>query len=251
MDEPLSGGLEFHLPIGTIRAPNITPDPETGIGRYRDEELARALRHGVGADGRALLPFMPFAHLSDEDLIAVLSYVRSRPAVRHAVPTASYNPLGLVVRALVLEPTGPSRPVPRTVQAGSTAEYGRYLVNDVANCAGCHTRRDMRTGEQIGAPLAGGQEMESHDTPGLAFVTPNLTPDPRTGRITHWSEDAFVARFRGPIADGTPMPWTVYARMSDDDLRAIHRYLRTLPPVHQGAEEQADEPVALNRQARR
>src|SRR5688572_28548757 len=72
-DRPLSGGLEFHLPIGTIRAANITGDRQTGIGGMRDEEIARSLRFGVGRNGRALAPFMPFADLSDEDLTAVIS----------------------------------------------------------------------------------------------------------------------------------------------------------------------------------
>ena len=72
---PLTGGLTFALPIGTFVSPNLTPDPETGIGNVSDAQLARALRHGVGSDGRLLFPIMPFAHLSDEDLIAVLSFL--------------------------------------------------------------------------------------------------------------------------------------------------------------------------------
>ncbi len=229
---PLSGGFEWHLPLGTIRAPNITPDRQTGIGRYRDEELARVLRHGVGPDGRALLPFMPFADLSDEDLRAVISYVRTRPPVRHEVPRPDWNVLGTVVKAFVLEPTGPSRPIRSSVEVGPTVEYGRYLANDVGNCAGCHTQRDLRTGAYVGTRFAGGMRAESHVDPSVVFVSPNLTPDPAEGRLNGWTEDAFIARFRrGRLVPTSPMPWTSFSTMTDDELRAIYRYLKTLPPA--------------------
>ena len=82
---PLTGHHLFPLPFGHIYSANITPDPRTGIGRRTDAELARILRYGVRADGRAAFPLMEY-QLSDEDLVAVLSYLRSRPAVAHAVP---------------------------------------------------------------------------------------------------------------------------------------------------------------------
>jgi hypothetical protein len=78
--------------------------------------------------------------------------------------------------------------------------------------------------------------MQSVTEPGTSprkFVTPNLTPDPATGRIANWTEEIFIARARtGKGAEGSPMPWANYARMTDDDLRAIYRYLRSLPPLH-------------------
>ena len=232
-DGPLSGGVEFHLPIGTIRTPNITPDVATGIGGVSDGALARALRHGVRRDGRTLAPFMPFADLSDEDLTAVISFLRAQPPVNKPVVTRELNVLGHVVNAFVLQPKGPSGPVAATSPIGATVERGRYLVNSVAGCASCHTRRDMRTGAMIGEPLAGGLEMESHSLAGRKFVSPNLTPDVATGRITNWTEEIFVARVRtGKGADGTPMPWPSYARMTDEDLAAIYRYLRSLPAVN-------------------
>lgn len=236
----LSGGLEFKLPVGTIRAANITSDRQTGVGALSDGQLARALRHGVGSNGRVLTPFMPFADLSDEDLTAIVSYLRTQPAVRHEVTRHSLNPLGHAVLAFVIKPKGPTAPVPARVAAAPTAAYGRYLVHSVANCSGCHTKIDMRTGEKIGPELAGGAEHPSFTRPGLAFVTPNLTPDPRTGRIAHWTEEVFVARFRlGKGADGSPMPWPAFGRMSEDDLRAIYRYLRTVPAVDNDTGESA------------
>jgi mono/diheme cytochrome c family protein len=226
---PFSGGHEWKLPVGTIRAANITSDPETGIGRLTDGEIARVLRHGVAPDGRAVLPFMPFADLSDEDLTAVISYLRTLPPVRKPVVRMELNALGVALKALVLEPKGPTRPVVATVAAGPTAEYGGYLANAVGNCVNCHTRMDQRTGEKIGPRFAGGHEFEHQ---GRKFVSPNLTPHATTGWIASWSEEDFVARFKsGSSMTGSPMPWRAFAHMSEDDLRAVYRYLRTLEPV--------------------
>lgn len=233
-EEPaLAGGLEFHLEVGTVRTPNLTPDPETGIGRYSDPELARVLRHGVHPSGRAMLPFMPFADLSDDDLTAVISYLRSRPPVRHAVAPSTFNVKGRLAKAFVLEPTGPRATPPRSVASGPTVEYGKYLTETVANCAGCHTRRGP-TGEVIGVAFAGGMELESHTHPAQRFVTPNLTPHADEGHLRAWDEEAFVRRFRYAQDTASPMPWGAFRRMTDDDLRAIYRYLRTLPPARTG-----------------
>jgi mono/diheme cytochrome c family protein len=242
---PLSGGFEFKLPLGIIRPANITSDRETGIGAVSDGQLARALRHGVGSNGRALAPFMPFADLSDSDLTAIISYLRTLPPVRNPVTRHSLNPLGHAVMALVIKPKGPSAPPPAQMTAAPTAEYGRYLVHSVGNCVGCHTRMDMRTGALIGPPLAGGAEHLSHSKPGTKFVTPNLTPDPRTGRIANWTEEVFVARFKmARGAEGSPMPWPAFGRMNDDDLRAIYRYLRTVPAVENDTGESVRAVVA-------
>lgn len=233
-EPPLSGGMAFKLPVGTFYARNITPDAKTGIGRYTDRELARVLRYGVMPNGRATLPFMPFSNLSDEDLTAVISYLRSRPAVEHAVPDHDFNLLGKIAKAFLLEPHGPDRPIRKHVEAGPTVEYGEYLATTVANCTGCHTKRSLRTGEPIGVSLAGGMTVESHSAPGTKFVTPNLTPDPKTGHITAWSEDVFVARFKAGVDTASPMPWGTFRNMTDDDLRALYRYLRSLPPAKTG-----------------
>src|SRR5690606_25298330 len=92
--------------------------------------------------------------------------------------------------------------------------------------------RSLLDGSALGPEFAGGMEMPDESDPTKVFVTPNLTPDPKTGHITSWSEDQFVARFRaGNIRPGTHMPWAAFARMSDADLRAVYRYLRSLPPV--------------------
>ena len=86
---PLYGTHVFRLPFGVFYSSNLTPDVETGIGRRTDGELARILRNGVRADGRAAFPLMEYQHLSDEDLAAVISYLRSQPPVRTQVPITS------------------------------------------------------------------------------------------------------------------------------------------------------------------
>ena len=246
---PLIGGNAFHLPVGTFNVPNITPDPRNGIGRYKDEDIARILRYGVRPDGQGVLPFMPFADLSDEDLRAVISYLRSRPAVSHDVPAHELNTAGRVVKAWVLEPKSPSGPVPVSVQPEPTPAYGKYLAHNVANCVGCHTKFDMRTGKMAGPLMGGGAEHPSADDPKKVFVTPNLTPDPTWGWITDWSEEMFVARLKvGKVHAGSPMPWHAYKRMSDDDLRALYRYFRTLPPVAGGPDPSNRETVIMSAQ---
>jgi mono/diheme cytochrome c family protein len=229
---PLVGGYEFVLPIGRLVTPNLTPDVETGIGRYSDGQLARMLRHGVRPDGRASLPIMEFQNLSDEDLAAVISYLRSVPPVRHEVPDARWNLFGKALMATMVRPTAPDGPVPATSPAAAASvERGAYLANAVANCAGCHSPRNPMDGSYTGPRFSGGT-MDVDGDPTHVFSVPNLTPDPATGHIREWSEDQFLARFRaGKLHPGSHMPWNAFARMSDDDLRAVYRYLGTLDPV--------------------
>ena len=231
-DVPLSGGYEFAIPPGSFFVRNITPDPVTGIGKISDGKLARALRHGVGHDGRALLPFMEMQGLSDEDLVAVISYLRSQPPVMNEVPDHRFNVLGNVVKATVLaNPMGPRETPPALSPRGATVENGRYLAASVANCQGCHTQRNQATGEFMVPEFAGATDFTDDADPSKVWAPPNLTPAPRTGVITRLTEDQFVARFRaGRILPGSPMPWQAYSRMAEDDLRAIYRFLMTLPP---------------------
>ena len=229
---PLSGGFAFKIPPGEFFVRNITPDPETGIGRFTDGEIARALRSGVGHDGRALLPFMEMQGLSDEDLTAVVSYLRSQPPVHNVVPGHRPNLLGNIVLATALaNPVGPKETPPQASPHGATVENGRYLAESVTNCWACHTQRDMKTGALVG-PRFGGAHMADDHNPKRTWAPPNLTSDPATGRLAKLSEDEFVARFRqGRVLPGSPMPWQGFRNMDEDDLRAIYRYLKSLPPV--------------------
>jgi mono/diheme cytochrome c family protein len=228
----LKGGNAFTLPFGVVRTPNITSDNETGLGAVKDNEIARSLRFGVGRDGHALFDFMPFHNLSDEDLTAVISYLRTLPPVKNSIVRRDINFAGKAVSAFIIKPVGPDGVPPKSVTPDSTAAYGKYLAHSVANCVGCHTNRDMKTGAFIGRPFAGGFEMGSELIPGLMFTTPNITPDQATGRTALWSEDDFILRFRaGALEDGTVMPWGAFKNMNDLELKAIYRYLRTVQPV--------------------
>lgn len=223
----LSGGYKFELPIGDIYTRNITPDKETGIGRYTDRELARALRYGIGPDGRAFFDFMPFHNTSDEDLTAIISFLRAQKPVRNEVPDHSFNLMGKVVKAFLIKPVGPDGDVPVSVKRDSTVEYGKYLAINVSNCSGCHTKRDMMTGAYTGELFAGGLEIEG-------LVTPNLTTD-SSSRLFTWDQQKFINRFReGKKIQQSPMPWNSFKRMSDEDLVAIFKYLKTLKPIKTG-----------------
>lgn len=235
----LSGGFEFKLPIGIIRSANLTSDPETGLGSYTDGEIARSLRHAVARDGHAIPDFMPFQNLSDEDLTAVISYLRTLAPVKHKVETMDMNFMGDAVRAFVLEPIGPEGTPPKAVVPDTTIEYGKYLVHSVANCRGCHTDRNPMTGAFIGPDFAGGMEFEGTKDPNFKVHPPNITPDRKTGKIANWTEQFFIDRFRkGRLVAESPMPWGPFSRMSDLELKAIYRYMRTVTPVERipGAE---------------
>jgi len=225
----LSGGVEFPIPLGTIRVPNLTPDSATGIGRRSDGDLTRMLRYGVRADGRAAIPFMEYHDLSDADLVAVLSFLRRQPPVRHAVPDHDLSLLGKAVMAFAITPIGPSgTPPAESPPSGPTLERGAYLVTAVAACAGCHTQRSMVTGAYTGPRLAGGAAMEAADNAHTKLVPPDITGNPG-GRAATSTEDEFVARFRAGVRiPGSPMPWQAFRRITDADVRAIYRYLRSI-----------------------
>ena len=225
----LTGGVVFDLPVGKIYSRNITPDVETGIGKFTDAEIARALRYGVHRDGTVVFDFMPFHDLSDEDMTAIISYLRAQRPVKSAVPETSLNLLGKAVKAFIVAPVGPSGEVPKQVKKDSSANYGEYLANNVANCKGCHTERTL-SGEFTGELYAGGNDIDG-------FITPNITPD-STSRIFGWSQKNFLDRFRmGKLIRKSPMPWQSFGRMTDEELKAIYAYLKTLDPVKTVAEK--------------
>ena len=232
-DGPLSGGREFHdWRIGTARASNLTPDPTTGLGTWSDEEIVRALRNGQRRDGRLLAPLMPyewFHRMSDHDALAVARYLRGLSPVTNRVnqsPSIWFK-LG---RTLFLRPK-PALPVTAPPR-GATAEYGGYLARHVGLCADCHTPRGgLRSAPDRSKLFAGMRE------PPESFPSnpPNLTPDAETG-IGRWSEDDFLRTLRtGVNPSGRTlhpfMHWRQVKPMSDDDLRAIYRYLHSLPPI--------------------
>lgn len=230
---PLSGGWELAIDPGTFRAPNLTPDPETGIGKVSDGQLARALRYSIGHRENFMFPFMPFQEMSDADVVAIISFLRSQPAVVHDVKPSELSFLGKALVAFgAIKPAGPKATPPVSVVIDSTKEYGEYLANRVANCVGCHTDRDLKTGAFTGTPFAGGFHMPADAfSKGYSFVTPNLTPDQETGVLSPWDEIGFINRFHaGRTVATSPMPWGCFSRMNDVELKALYRYLHTLQP---------------------
>jgi mono/diheme cytochrome c family protein len=232
-DGPLSGGMEFRdWRIGTARAANLTPDAATGLGTWSEAEIVRALRNGQSKDGRLLAPVMPyewFHQMSDRDAFAVARYLKSLPPVRHPV-SQSPNFWFQLGKALFLSPKPPASPSAPT--PGPTAEYGGYLAQHVGLCADCHTPRSgIRSAPDKSRLFAGAADPPA----GFPANPSNLTPDNATG-IGQWSEADFLRTLRtGVNPRGVSlhpfMPWREIRRMSDDDLRAIYRYLRTLRPI--------------------
>jgi mono/diheme cytochrome c family protein len=232
-DVPLVGGFAFDIPPGQFYTRNLTSDTETGLGKVSDRAIARALRFGVGHDGRALLPFMEMQGLADDDLRAVVSYLRTQAPVRNPVPPHHYNLLGKVIRATMLsKPVGPSATPLAQSPRGASVETGHYLVESVALCWSCHTERSQMTGALTGPRFGGTKGFREVVDTARSWSPPNITSDPETGRLGKMNEDQFVARFRqGRVIPGSPMPWQAFSRMNEEDLRAIYRYLKSVPAV--------------------
>jgi mono/diheme cytochrome c family protein len=226
-ETPLSGGRSFALGVlGTLVAPNITSDVATGIGGLSDDTLVRSLRYGISRHSKPLVPIMSFTDLADDDLRAIVSYLRTVPPVSRPAAPHRLSLLGTLGVNFLLNRQGPTKPPPSQLPPERTAEYGRYLAHTVANCHGCHTQRSKLTGGFTGPAFAGGLVLEE---PEGTFVTPNLTPI-TAGIMSQFTEQEFIERFRVTkrVQPASPMPWEAYARMTESDLGAIYRYLRTL-----------------------
>jgi mono/diheme cytochrome c family protein len=236
----LKGGTRFAAPpLGAIYSKNLTPDPQTGIGRYTDGQIARMMRFSVRPDGRASVqPLMPFHNMSDEDMVAIISYLRAQPPVRNQVPRDEWTTIGKVIRSLsaTFKPREPENVTPPArTPPEATKERGEYLARYVANCVGCHTKRDDMTFVATAPDFAGGEEMEPANLPGaerdVHFVTPNITPAPGSGLTKFPDRATFIARFKngGRHHAGSPMPWEAFARMSESDIAALYDFLHSLP----------------------
>jgi mono/diheme cytochrome c family protein len=235
--QPYAGGRALATPFGTFYSPNITPDPETGIGRWSDKAFLWALRDGVRPDGANYFPVFPypsFTNITDADVQAIKAYLFSLPGVRqpnraHDVPFPfSWRFLQTVWKLLFFSP-GPFQPAPDRSEADNR---GAYLVTALAHCGECHTRRNWFGATEPDRFLAGNPHGPD-DKP-----VPNITPDPQTG-IGDWTEEDittllktgqtpefdFVGGAMGEVVGNT-------SRLDDADRRAIAVYLKSVPPIH-------------------
>jgi mono/diheme cytochrome c family protein len=214
----------------TMNIPNITPDPEFGIGTWTDGEKIRAIREGIHKDGSTLFPMMPYQeyrNMSDDDVQALVAYLNSLPAVRYNSPRPTVGfPVNLLIK-------GAPQPVTRPVVTPDPSDkrvYGEYLTG-VGVCVVCHTQENK--GDLIREKLfAGGRRF---DVLGNTVISANITPDKATG-IGDWDLNRFLDRFhkhRVPVETlpaftkdlFTLMPWRELATMTDSDLEAIYVYL--------------------------
>jgi len=219
IDDPLAG--ELH-------GPNIT----RGIGGlpadFSDLDYVRAIRHGLSRDGRSfvLMPSLEYADLSDEDLGAVIAYLKTQPAVDR--PRGPVSP-GPIVRLLILtgevklaaEHIDHAAKRASTVTASASADYGKYLA---ASCTGCHGP-NLSGGKIPGAPP---------DWPAAANLTSHAT-----SRVTRWTEEQFMQTVRTRVRpDGTalnPIMPAAFAQLTDQELKALWTYLQSLPAIPTGA----------------
>ena len=217
-----------------VVAPNISPDPDFGAGKWKDADFVRALRRGIGHDGRVLFPLMPYQYLrnlSDEDLASIIVYIRSIPPV-HIERPKTVLPEQL---KKVLQPLPPVEHVPDPDRSNRT-KYGGYLVT-VAHCADCHTPIDESFRPLPGMDFAGGFLLTGPwdpDNPrSITVASLNLTPDP--SGLSYMDERMFIQTIRtGRVKArllANIMPWGYFRHLTDDDLKAIFSYLRTLKPV--------------------
>jgi mono/diheme cytochrome c family protein len=223
--QELAGRLVEETADYTAIAPNITP--AGAVGKWSDAELAKAIREGLRPDGTIIGPPMPFTfykHLSDNDVAAIVAFLRTLPAVE--------NDPGKSVYKFPLPPAyGPPVTSVADTPRGPTAEYGQYLAGPVAHCLECHSPITPQ-GPDLTRLGQGGYEFKG---PWGVSVAPNLTSDPEAGIANFTDAELTVMITQGKRPDGSammpPMPYAHFARMTGDDVKAVIAYLRTLPPL--------------------
>jgi mono/diheme cytochrome c family protein len=212
--------------IGYFYPPNLTTGQGGVLSHYDDAQLVRAIRHGIGYDDKPLLlmPAHEFYVLSDEDLGAVIAYIRAQPPVDHEIPESTVGPLARLLFLSGQFPLLPAEmidhdaPRPAAPEPGITAEYGEYLA---VICQSCHQP------DFAGGPVPGAQP---DDPP-----APNLTPG---GELAGWTEADFITTIRTGITPSGRqldplMPAEQFAKMTDDELKAVWLFLQSLPALDQ------------------
>jgi hypothetical protein len=212
-----------------VTAGNLTPDPDTGIGNITDDQLARAIREGIAYDGRALFPIMPFEHfraMPDEDLASVIVYLRSLKPIRNPLPPSAIPfPVNRLINGLPAPIDGPV-----TADLSSPEKRGAHIVR-MAACGECHSVRDDRGNKPAGFEFAGGTPTTyaGRKTAYSANITPGVNG------IPYYTEELFVEVMRTGKVKSRPldpmMPTRYYRNMTDQDLKDIFAYLKTIAPV--------------------
>jgi mono/diheme cytochrome c family protein len=221
-----SGGPQtFDTPAFRVKGSNITPDPETGIGKWSADDTKRLLQTGTRPDGVQVAPIMPYAFykvFTPRDLDAVVAYLRSLPPVRNEVEKPVYK------AAFHSEPFPDAERAMAEADLRDPVKRGFYLVT-IGHCMECHSplAGDRHDFAKAGA---GGQEFKG---PWGVTISRNITSHKEKG-IGAWSDDEIKrAITRGMRRDGTPlkppMAFASYATMTDEDLNAVVAYLRTVP----------------------
>ena len=223
---------KFGFP-GVYYAKNITPE---GISRYTDGELFRTITTGVTKEGRAMFPVMPFHYygkMDEEDIKSIISYIRTLPPIKNKVPESKSDfPMNLIINTFPHK-AGFTKLPPKS----DVVNYGKYLVN-AASCVECHTQ--FEKGSLVaGTEFGGGREFPFPD--GSVVRSANISSDENTG-IGGWDEETFVSLFKAHSDSATLatklnpgdfnsiMPWTMYGKMQEEDLKAIFAYLKTVAP---------------------
>jgi len=229
--QELAGGVEFDIPPAHVVGPNITPDPETGIGNWSEAQIITALRDGKRPDGTTIGPPMPidfYRQLSDPDVAAIAAYLKRVRPVRHAVARTQYR--------VPLPPSyGPSVLHVDAPPPADKVAYGGYLSGPVGHCMECHTPFAGPGKLDLSRLGAGGREFPVFTESQALTVSRNITPDPEHG-IGAWSDtDIKRTLTTGIRPDGTrltrTMPFDWYAKIAPEDLDAIVAYLRSLKPA--------------------
>lgn len=223
--EDLGGVIGWTVvgPLATIDSANLTSG-EGGIGQEftTDEDYVRAIRHGVDPEGKPL--YMPavaaFQHISDDDLGAIIAYLKTVPPVDRKTSGSQFTALGKIIFGvgmfgkLPVEEVGHQNNVSAPT-AGATVDYGEYLVA-IGDCRACH-----------GQELAGG----SYPDPAVTMPVPNLTPG---GELSAWTEEQFITIMRtGGALNPELMPVKEIGKLNDDELKAVFMYLQSLPAMKQ------------------
>ncbi len=221
----LAGMAPFESnPAFDANSPNLTPDPETGLGNWTDAQIIKAIREGVRPDGTIIGPPMPiglYRGLSDWDAQAIVSYLRQVKPIKNAIPKSTYR--------IPLPPTyGPPVGTVPDVPRDDPVAYGAYLAGPAGHCIECHSPMGPKGPDTVNSLGAGGFEFHG---PWGTSVSPNITP---TGLADKSYTDIRRMITTGTRPDGSrmlpPMAYPYYANISEADLQAIVSYLRVLPP---------------------